>query len=174
MDTELTEVSLAKRNNYYSGKLLSADDLNAEQTYLRTRLRYHNRLLLGCGCVSGLKVCLSKDDCESVVVHPGFAVDPHGNEIIITSKLECPVPQDGERTYLVAYWAERETDFVPLPGAQGAGGQTVASRLEEYAILKYEADPERGEQSGLVLARLKKKRRKWKVDKKFRAREAKA
>jgi hypothetical protein len=52
--------------------------------------------------------------------------------------------------------------------------QIVPSRVEEYAILKYEADQDEAKQTGVVLARFKNVRGKWEVDKKFRVRRAKA
>jgi hypothetical protein len=73
------------------------------------------------------------------------ALDPDGNEIIVPSDIECPLPETCGKVYLVVFWAERETDFVPVLGTEGKEERMVASRLEaetksamgltEYAVL---------------------------------------
>jgi hypothetical protein len=74
------------------------------------------------------------------------------------------------------YWAERETDFVPVSEGD------MPSRVEEYAFLKFKIEysatkpkPRKIFEShdGVILARLKKIRNAWKVDKKFRVRQVK-
>jgi hypothetical protein len=65
-----------ERNNYFTGKALSAPDLAAEQ-------RYFNRTVLGWGVVCGLEVCV-EGDC--IVVHPGFALDCCGREILVCER----------------------------------------------------------------------------------------
>jgi hypothetical protein len=101
-------------------------------------------------------------------VSAGVAIDAQGNEIILPSEMDCALPGKGETAYLILSWAERGIDSVPV-----AGGQSIPSRLEEYAILKCEPDSDDRQRSGIVLARLKKSRGKWQVDKKFRVRRAK-
>jgi hypothetical protein len=61
---------------------------------------------------------------------------------------------------------------VPTP-VNSDGDPTVPSKTEEYAVLKYQPDHKDAARDGIVLARLKKVRGKWKVDKKFRRRRAK-
>jgi hypothetical protein len=173
MNKILTEIPLGKRNNYFSGKLLSAEDFNDEQSYFLDKMRLHNRMLHGWGTVSGLEVSASEDSFNGIIVSPGVAIDPFGNEIILSSTVQCAFPEQDKLAYLVLYWAERETDPVPAPGAEGEGDQTVPSRVEEYALLKYESQEGGNSQNGIVLARLKKEHGKWKVDKKYSARRAK-
>ena len=170
MNSNLPEIPLGKRNNYFSGKLLSADDFNDEQNYFRNKIRLYNRLLLKCGCISGLKVSTSKNKAGSVTVHPGVAIDPQGDEIVVSSDVECPAPENGKTAYLVAYWMERGTDFVPVPGASD-DSLTLPSKIEEYTIFNYEPDEGRKRETGVVLARLKKVRGKWTIDKKYRVRQ---
>jgi hypothetical protein len=173
MNKILIEIPLGKRNNYFSGKLLSEEDFNDEQNYMLNKMRLHNRMLHGWGTVSGLEVSASEDSFNGVIVSPGVAIDPFGNEIIVSSAVQCAFPEEYELAYLVLYWAERETDSVPARSAEGESDQTVPSRVEEYAILKYETEDGGNSQNGIVLARLKKERGKWKVDKKYSVRRAK-
>ena len=165
--------SRLKRLNYFSGQLLTQVDLQTEQSYFIERNRLHNIHLFGYGVVSGLAVSVSKNSPNSVIVSPGFAIDARGNEINLPAAVQILVPEKGREAYLILSWAERETDFVPTPEGN------VASRVEEYAILKFTVeDPSTKpktrkiieSQDGIILARLKKIRNLWKVDKKCRVR----
>jgi len=50
------------------------------------------------------------------------------------------IPETGEEAYL-RYWAERGADPTPVPGIRARRPRnSVITRVEEYAILKYEAD----------------------------------
>jgi hypothetical protein len=173
MNKKQIEVPLRKRNNYAYGMVLGVEDFKQEQSYFIDRMKLHNRTLHGYGTISGLEVSSSEDTATSILVKAGAAIDPMGNEIVLASDVRCPFPEKGEMAYLVLSWAERETDPVPLPGSGGEGDQTVPSRVEEYAVLKYQPDQSGTNNTGLVLARLKKLRGKWKIDKKFRVRRAK-
>jgi hypothetical protein len=77
--------------------------------------------------------------------------------------------------YLVLYWAERGTDSVPMLDHGMATKQRMPSRVEEYSILQYESEEDRAHGPlGVVLARLVKIRRLWKVDQEFHVCRAKA
>ncbi len=158
-----------KRVNYYFGQLLSQAEFQTEQSYFRKRIRLHNLYQHGYGVVSGLSVSASKDSPGKVTVTPGVAIDSFGNEIILTEDAKVPFPKKGDVAHLVLFWAERETDFVPAPTGYGEGDEKMASRVQEYAILKYEIDDSSVKPGGIVLARLKRIRSVWKVDKRFHA-----
>jgi hypothetical protein len=68
------------RSRFVSGQLLTPEDFEREQQYVREKLKRHNRTLHGFGIVSGLKV---KMDSGQIVVEPGLALDCEGNEILI-------------------------------------------------------------------------------------------
>ncbi len=78
-----------KRNHFFSGKFLTAEDLTLEQEYVREKLKRHNRYLHGFGVVFGLEV--SKRG-SAVVISPGLAIDCQGNEIVIPEPLEQALP----------------------------------------------------------------------------------
>jgi hypothetical protein len=70
------------RTRFFSGQLLTDADLNNEQTYWLAKSRLHNHYLHGTGIVCGLQVTCS--DCDGWVnIHPGYAIDPCGNDIIV-------------------------------------------------------------------------------------------
>lgn len=162
-----------KRVNYFNGQFLSQTDLTTEQTYIIDRGRLHNLHIHGYGIVSGLAVSVPKNLTDVLIVSPGVAIDPQGNEIFLPAVVAVPVPKKGDFARLMLYWSERETDFVPVPSSTGEGGGMAASRIEEYAILNVEAEEATLKPNGIMLARLKKFRGVWRVDKKFRVRHVK-
>ena len=174
MNNKQVEIPFRKRNNYAYGMVLGVEDFQQEQSYLIDRMKLHNRMLHGYGTVAGLEVSSSEEEAQSILVNAGMAIDPQGNEIMLPSTVQCPFPETEEETYLVLYWAERETDPIPVPGSGSEDNQTAPSRVEEYAVLRYETEEDGAEPTGVVLARLKKVHEKWKIDKKFRVRRVKA
>jgi hypothetical protein len=74
-----------KRPRFETGDYLFARDLAAEQDWRRQRLRRHNRHLHGWGIVCGLRVAPALDPSRpwTVVVCPGYAIGPFGDEILV-------------------------------------------------------------------------------------------
>lgn len=68
---------------YFPRQLISADDMNAAQDYIREKLRRHNRYLHGWGIVCGLEVKADPTDTQPwrVRICPGYALTPNGDEI---------------------------------------------------------------------------------------------
>jgi hypothetical protein len=172
------------RPRFFTGKLLSSADLETEQEYFIKRMKLHNRYLHGCGVVAGLNVTLSAGTPPAIVVSAGYALDAEGNDVLLASPQQGPLPVDGDAACLCLRWAERETDQVPVPGEPtGSLDPTAAAAVEEVALLKYESECpslkqkkpcENGigcdNQHGFVLARLLKRHGAWKIDSSFRAR----
>jgi hypothetical protein len=67
------------RTRFFHGMLLTDEHLRAEQTYHREALKRLNRHLWGSGIVCGLEVKATSGLC--IQVHPGLALDCHGNVI---------------------------------------------------------------------------------------------
>ena len=151
-----------KRVRYFTGQLLSANDLTAEQDYLLGRQRRHNRWLHGTGVVSGLRVEAAGG---GIVLSPGIALDARGNELVVETPIQCPLPT-GTVAFLALRYVERVTDPVPSPD----GGGTEASRIEEGVELVW-VGTATGE-PGVVVARLRRTKRGWRLDPKFRPRRA--
>jgi hypothetical protein len=76
-----------KRPSYEAGHYLAASDLVAEQQYRQQRLRRHRRYLHGDGVVCGLQVVPAKDASRpwAILVCPGYALGPYGDEIDVAS-----------------------------------------------------------------------------------------
>lgn len=87
---ESDEPRALKRSGFFSGRLLTPEDFEREQHYVREKLKRHNRTLHGFGIVSGLKV---KMNSGQIVVEPGLALDCEGNELLIET-LQSIAPPD--------------------------------------------------------------------------------
>jgi hypothetical protein len=81
------------RPRFFAGQLLTEDDLNRLDDYITAKNRLHNRHLVGWGVACGLEVvCNACDPTQakgSVIVKPGYALSPCGNDIVVCS--ETPV-----------------------------------------------------------------------------------
>lgn len=152
-----------KRVRYFTGQLLSVDDLRTEQEYFLRKLRWHNRMLLGSGIASGLGLSVQKNGIQ---VEPGMAVDKHGNEIVLCNPQTIPFPSTGNVAYLVIRYIEKTTDPVPAPaggGARNAG--TEDSRIEEGFELAYlPSAPDPADQNWVILAKLKRCCNTWRIE----------
>jgi hypothetical protein len=87
MDTlncAMADAGTLERLRYYPRRLLTADDMRAEQEYFREKLRRHNRMLHGWGVVCGLEVVADPSSGPMAVnICPGYALGPWGDEIYV-------------------------------------------------------------------------------------------
>jgi hypothetical protein len=143
-----------ERVNYAYGMVLGLDEFLAEQLYLLSKDRLHERGLHGFGTVSGLDVSVIQVDSDfQVLVSTGIGIDQWGREIVITcdqcarlgawvaaqeqqnpGTLAQHLDATGQATvYVVASYAECLDDMVPLPGQPcSSSDQTmVASRIRD-------------------------------------------
>ncbi|MGT2476685.1 hypothetical protein [Paraburkholderia terrae] len=82
------------RPQFFSGQLLTDDDLQSLADYTVAKNRLHNRMLFGEGVACGLRV--SMDDCENerhLIVRPGYAIDCCGNDIVVPCEMRLDVVQ---------------------------------------------------------------------------------
>jgi hypothetical protein len=78
-----------KRSGFFDGRLLTPEDFQREQQYVREKLKRHNRTLHGFGIVSGLKVRI---DSGRILVESGLALDCEGNELLIETPQSIEPP----------------------------------------------------------------------------------
>ncbi len=131
---------------YFTGQVLSVDDLRAEQEYHRSMRYLHNRLH-GSGVVSGLDVEVAGSDLH---VGPGLAIDAAGREIVLAERVcvdASPVTREEARNLHVT-WDEQADR--PVPGPQG---ETVYTRWVEMPRLSLDL-PGKAPDDGLFLARV--------------------
>jgi len=152
-----------KRPRFFSGQLLDAAALTAEQDYHREKLRRHNRALLGYGVVSGLAVRVepATDSTGSrIVVEPGYAIDRRGEEISLPCGAILAGPTRGDSAFVTLRFWERACQLSPTPEAIPTG----MSAVEEACIV--------GVSTAVVppafaLARLSRSETGWQVDPQF-------
>jgi hypothetical protein len=148
------------RTRYFSGKLMSVDDFELEQAYQRTRHRRHNRLLHGVGIVRGLGIALEPRQGGGepvVVVSPGVAISPDGEELVVCEPLSVDACQGGTVCYITVALVERPVD--PTPAGE-------PSRIDESAGV---AASETVPPGHLAIARLVRERGTWRADTAFAA-----
>jgi hypothetical protein len=107
-----------KRPRFEPGDYLVAGDLADEQGWRRQRFRRHNRHLHGWGIVCGLWVAPALDAARpwAVLVCPGYALGPYGDEILVG----CPAPVD-LREWLWCRPSPAATAYVAIRHAESAG-----------------------------------------------------
>jgi hypothetical protein len=84
------------RPRFFSGQLLTEEDLNRLDRYIIGKNRLHNRMLFGWGVVNGLEVTCSSCS-DQVHVSAGYALSPCGDDIVVckdTSVDICKLAND--------------------------------------------------------------------------------
>ncbi len=148
------------RSRFFTGKLLTVDDLEQEQSYHRTKHRRHNRLLHGVGIVEGLAVGLEQrpDGGDStIVVSPGVAIDSNGEELVVCEPANMDPCRGSSVCYVTIALAERPTS--PTPDGE-------SSRIEESAAVAVSEDLPAAH---LAIARLLNDGGAWRSDPSFTA-----
>jgi hypothetical protein len=118
-----------ERPRFFTGKLLTADDLQAEQDYFRGKLRLHNRFLHGWGIVTGLGVTVDQQG-TTVAVSPGLALDCAGNELVLSAAEQLSLSGLSGRRYVTIEYLEVQVGQSPSPQ-----GETEFSREQESVRL---------------------------------------
>ena len=164
-----------QRTNFFPGRLLTAEDLLAEQEYHREKQRRHNLHCHGGGVVDGLNVSIEKAASESsVVIGPGVAIDAEGNEIHLCAAVKVPLPEASTALHVGIRFAERFAGSIPVPGTVGEPG-TMAERVEEgCVVILLEAlgvtttSPAASDSKALSLARVVSRSGNCRVDRRFK------
>lgn len=117
-----------ERSRFFTGQVLTADDLQREQDYHRDKARLHNRFLHGWGVVAGLTVSV---DQGAVVVAPGLALDCAGNELILPTEERVSLSGLTGRQYVTIRYVELPTAKIPSPS-----GEVEVSRIKEAVVLR--------------------------------------
>jgi hypothetical protein len=154
-----------RRVNYFAGQLLNAEDFRDEQEYVRQRLRRLNRLVHGSGVVSGpqVSVTVNRSKGQSVVIEPGLALTPCGEEIEICAPTAASLPAQRKPLLLQLLFAERLAAPVPVSAVEN--GEQQFSRVEEtFSVMLAPV----GQADAVSIARLTCSRGRWRVDRDFR------
>jgi hypothetical protein len=90
------------------GKLVTAEDFELEQRYHIEKRCLLNRMLQGAGVVSGLDVV--EGEQGTVTVAPGFALDAHGREILVSEPQQLTISDYAEPVSICLLYTEVESD----------------------------------------------------------------
>ena len=146
------------RVRYFDRQLVTAEDLREEQAYHRAGRRRHNVELHGTGIVRGLEVGVEGPPGQGsvVVVSPGVAIAPDGEELVVCEARTILVRKGKPPLHVVLRFAEREVATTT---------HDEASRIEESATIAVVEDVPQGD---LPIARLTRHGRKWLLDATFK------
>lgn len=80
-----------ERPRFFAGQLITEADLTSAQEYVRAKSQLHNRYLHGPGVVCGLEVVCHPECKGWVIVRPGYAIDPCGEDVVVPCPHELDV-----------------------------------------------------------------------------------
>jgi hypothetical protein len=163
-----------KRPRFFSGKLITPEDLALEQQYFLKRLKRHNQTLHGFGIVFGLKVTVN---AGQIVVEPGLALDCEGNELAIDAlqSIVPPPPGESRTLYLNVRFVDVGTDLIQI-----AGGEEPSTITESFDLALAQENSNRGHRHlharwlacgkchALTIAKLRHNSQGWRVDRGYR------
>jgi hypothetical protein len=151
-----------ERLRFFDGQFLTANDFQAEQEYHIEKRRFHNRMLHGVGVVEGLAVSVDGGPGAVVVVSPGLAIDPQGNEILVEDPVRISL---GICTSDVCYVTIEFTETPSGPSPSGNGVVEFSRVTEGYEVRIATEDPSESTNTPrLGLARLIRAAGRWVVD----------
>ena len=122
---------MIERPRYFFGQVIGVDDLEQEQLYHRETARRHNRLLHGWGIVHGLEVDEATHGTKEVTISPGYALDRHGQEIVIPTSVT--VDLSGHTAGTTVYVAVRYDECLERPVPTPLGQEYTRIR-ETFAV----------------------------------------
>lgn len=104
-----------ERPHFFTGQLLTAEDLRREQDYHRDKARLLNRFVHGWGVVHGLRV---SGDGDAVTVSAGLALDCAGNELVLPREERLSLSGATGRQWVVVRYTEVAVGERPSSGAK--------------------------------------------------------
>ncbi len=130
------------RPRFFAGQLLTEDDLNRLDNYIVAKNRLHNRYLVGWGVACGLEVvcnvCGPDQTSGGVLVKPGYALSPCGNDIVVCK----PEPVDVCALVNACRPAQDSdcSDMFASPEASAASGKADPNNIAGATIAKGACD----------------------------------
>ena len=96
----LSEMKMLERVKYFPRQLLTADDMKADQKFVRNKLQRHNFYMHGWGTVCGLEVSAahSQEFPWRVKIGEGYALGPYGDEIYLAEAVFLDLARCGPDT----------------------------------------------------------------------------
>lgn len=144
-ESDQGELRQFEKNRFFQGKLMTARDMQTEQTYHARRVHTLGRFGIGKGILYGVEVSdiVEKETELEITVEPGVLIDGYGRPIVVehTTTRTLPLPE-GDEFYLFLRYSETELESVPVPEVRGASGEEyMSNRTVEGFELTYQASP---------------------------------
>ena len=126
-----------KRLSPFEGLMIDVQAWADAHLYHQEQQRLHALALHGAGIVTGLEVTANLTPDLSVIIHPGLAVDPDGNVILVTRAQRYHLqPKERGIIYLIIEFREIPTDRVAY------GGEQPTRLVEAYRIQQRDSLPD--------------------------------
>ncbi len=120
-----------KRNNYFKGKLLSAEDFIAEQNYLSDKIRKLSAQTNGYGVIEGFKV-ENISQKRHITIGAGSAVDTSGNLYMLTHHKTYDLPRDIEKgDYIYLKYLENPVELLSVQNDEECSDECCYNKIEE-------------------------------------------
>ncbi len=125
------------RPRFFAGQLLSEQDLNRLDQYIKKKNQLHNRNLHGWGVVNGLKVLC--DPCGQVKVSKGYAISPCGDDIVVCEDTAVDI------CALIRKCKQQDRASIDCQPFSAPGSAGCDDLEEEWVLaIKYAEFPSRG------------------------------
>jgi hypothetical protein len=136
-----------KRLSPFDGLMIDAAAWTDAHGYHQEQQRLHALALHGAGIVAGLDVAANDPPDQSVTIHPGLAIDPRGDIILVTQPQRYYLqPKEAGTVYLIIEFREVGVERATYDGDR------PARILEAYRIQQRESLPD---EPHVELARLR-------------------
>ncbi len=120
-----------KRNNYFKGKLLSAEDFIAEQNYLSDKIRKLSAQTNGYGVIEGLKV-ENISQKRHITIGAGSAVDTSGNLYMLMHHKTYDLPHDIQKgDYIYLKYLENPIELLSVQSDEECSDECCYNKIEE-------------------------------------------
>ncbi len=120
-----------KRNNYFKGKLLSAEDFIAEQNYLSDKIRKLSAQVNGYGVIEGFKV-ENISQKRHVTIGAGSAVDTSGNLYMLTHHKTYDLPREIQKgDYIYFKYLENPVELLSVQNDEECSDECCYNKIEE-------------------------------------------
>lgn len=142
------------RPKFFSGQLLTEDDLQSLGDYVVGKNRLHNRMLFGDGVACGLRVSIDVCDKRKLNVSSGYAIDCCGNDIVVPCATTLDVVQlvrDLRIRMLGKDCGDPCVDEMPARQTGGLDSQPARDAAREALLAAYGAVPAPAEAAGGVV-----------------------
>ena len=127
-----------KKVNPFQGLVIDADTWRDAHNYHRDQQRLHTLIFHKTGIVEGLEVTANNPPDLSVSIHPGIAIEPEGNTIIVPQKQNYKIQtREKGMIYIIIQFREVPTEPYQPP----EGGQPTRI-LEAYRIQERDKLPD--------------------------------